>query len=68
MVLTQKFREQLRNEGREEGREEGLERGRELGIEVGREIERMAWVEWNERRTRAMEEGREFSEPPPNGK
>ncbi len=60
MVLTQKFREQLREEGREEGRE--------AGIEVGRELERMAWVEWNERRTRAMEEGREFSEPPPNGK
>ena len=72
MVLTQRFREELRNQGREEGREEGLEVGQamglEKGIEVGREEERKAWVEWNERRVQAIESGREFSEPPPNGK
>ena len=76
MVLTQRFREELRNQGREEGLEVGLERGREVGREegleegqaMGREEERKAWVDWNERRVQATEEGREFNEPPPNGK
>ena len=61
MVLTQRFREELRNQGREEGLKEGREKGRA----IGREEVQKAWVEWNERRVQAIETGREFNEPPP---
>ena len=60
MVLTQRFRDELRKQAREEGLEEGLEKGRDL--------ERKAWVEWNQRRSQAMAEGREFTEAPPHEK
>ena len=52
MVLTQKFRDELRKQGREEGREE----------------ERKVWVEWIQRRRQALAEGRDFTEPPPSEK
>ena len=56
MVLTQRFRDELRKQGFELGRKEG------------REEERKAWVEWNQRRNQAMAEGREFTESPPHEK
>ena len=46
-----------------EGRAEGLERGLEQGLAQGR----AEWSEWNERRLAAGREGREFTEPPPEG-
>ena len=72
MVLTQRFRDELRKqareEGRELGREEGRQEGRGEGREEGREEERKAWMEWNQRRSQAMAEGREFTEAPPGEK
>ena len=64
MVLTQRFRDELRKQAREEGLEEGLEKG----LEKGRDLERKAWVEWNQRRSQAIAEGREFTEAPPGEK
>ena len=60
MVLTQKFRDELRKQAREEGME--------LGREEGREAERKAWVEWIQRRDQAIAEGQDFTEPPPSEK
>ena len=44
------------------------EKGIEIGMERGIEKERSQWRAWNMRRELAQSEGREFSEPPPNGK
>ena len=52
MVLTQRFRDELRKQAREEGRE----------------AERKAWVDWIQRSRQALAEGREFTEPPPSEK
>ncbi len=50
-------------EGRVEGREEGRVEGREQGLaEV-----RAEWQAWNRRRLAAEREGREFTEPTPQG-
>lgn len=35
------------------------------GKEEGREEERQRWLTWNRRREEALQEGREFTEPPP---
>ena len=72
MVLTQRFRDELRKQGLEmgleRGREEGREEGRQEGRGEGRAEERKAWVEWNQHRNQAMAEGREFTEAPPHEK
>ena len=72
MVLTQRFRDELRKQAREEGfaqgREEGRKQAREDGFALGREEERRAWVEWYQRSQQALAEGREFTEPPPSEK
>ena len=68
MVLTQRFRDELRKQAREEGLEIGIERGREVGRGEGREEERKAWVDWIQRRDQAIAEGRDFTEPPPHQK
>ena len=49
--------------GPSEGREEGLEEGEQKG----REEERQQWLAWNQRREAALREGRDFTEPPPDG-
>ena len=47
--------------GRAEGMAEGISRGQANGVAE----ERQRWQAWNEARTRAAAEGREFNEPPP---
>ena len=41
--------------------------GREQGRAEGRTEVRAEWQAWNERRLAAEREGREFTEPPPEG-
>ncbi len=55
-------REQIRFE---RGFERGLEQGIEQGIRLGIEQTQKKWEAWNRRRLLALEEGREFDEPPP---
>ncbi len=50
-------------EGREQGRAEGRVEGREQGLAEAR----AKWQAWNDRRLAAEREGREFTEPPPQG-
>ena len=50
-------------EGREQGRAEGRVEGREQGLAEARS----EWQAWNERRLAAEREGREFTEPTPQG-
>ena len=50
-------------EGREEGRVEGRVEGREEGLAEAR----ADWQAWNRRRLAAEREGREFTEPTPQG-
>ncbi|MDE2939900.1 MAG: hypothetical protein OXR67_13450 [Chloroflexota bacterium] len=40
-------------------------KGKEEGREEGREEVQKQWQAWNRRREEALQEGREFSEPPP---
>lgn len=49
--------EQYRKEGREEGRQEGREEGEARA--------NRKWVDWNNRRIKAEDEGIPFDEPPP---
>ena len=49
----------------EQGIEQGIGRGREQGIKKGIEQTQKKWEAWNNRRLLAIEEGREFDEPPP---
>ena len=54
-------------EGRVEGREEGRVEGRVEGREQGLAEVRAEWQAWNRRRLAAEREGREFTEPTPQG-
>ncbi len=45
--------------------EQGVEQGIEQGRGQGRENTQRKWEAWNNRRLLAIEEGREFDEPPP---
>ena len=54
-------------EGHEQGRAEGHEQGRAEGHKQGRAEVRAEWRAWNERRLAAEREGREFTEPTPEG-
>ena len=56
-----------RQEGLQAGRQEGREEGLEEGEQKGREEERQQWLAWNQRREAALREGRDFTEPPPDG-
>lgn len=55
-----------RAEGRVEGRAEGRVEGRVEGRAEGRAEVQQEWAEWNQRRESALEEGRPFTEPPPD--
>ena len=57
--------EQGIEKGIEQGIEQGREQGRGQGIGQGIEKNQKKWEAWNHRRLLAMEEGREFDEPPP---
>ena len=54
-------------EGRAEGRDQGRTEGRTEGRAEGRAEARAEWQAWNERRLAAEREGREFTEPTPQG-
>ena len=54
-------------EHKAEGRAEGLAQGRTEGRDQGRAEERAEWQAWNERRLAAERQGREFTEPTPQG-
>ena len=71
-MLADAFEQWIKKSQREKGIAIGIERGMEIGEERGEERgiekERSQWRAWNMRRELAQSEGREFSEPPPNGK
>ena len=51
---------------RQRHREEGLQEGRKVGLKEGEQRRQQLWVEWNQRRLEAQENGRAFDEPPPS--
>ncbi len=57
-MLAERYLRRRYSEGRVEGRVEGRAEGR---ME-----ENQRWMAWNERRERALDEGRPFDEPPPS--
>ena len=68
--IRQRHREEGLQEGRKVGLEEGLQEGRKVGLKEGlkegEQRRQQLWVEWNQRRLEAQENGRAFDEPPPS--
>ena len=64
-IIFEQGVEQGIEKGIEKGIEQGREQGRGQGIGQGIEQTQKKWEAWNRRRLLAMEEGREFNEPPP---
>ena len=63
--IRQRHREEGLQEGRKAGLEAGLKEGLEEGLKEGEQRRQQLWVEWNQRRLEAQENGRAFDEPPP---
>jgi hypothetical protein len=67
MVFAHFIRQRHREEGLQEGRKVGgLEEGLKEGLKEGEQRRQQLWVEWNQRRLEAQENGRAFDEPPPS--
>jgi hypothetical protein len=66
-VLSERYLRSRYAKGRQEGLQAGREEGLEEGEQKGREEERQQWLAWNQRREAALREGRDFTEPPPDG-
>ena len=62
MVFAHFIRQRHREEGLQEGRKVGLKEG----LKEGEQRRQQLWVEWNQRRLEAQENGRAFDEPPPS--
>ena len=62
--IRQRHREEGLQEGRKVGLEAGLKEGLKEGFKEGEQRRQQLWVEWNQRRLEAQENGRAFDEPP----